>query len=149
MPAKADSSRLVLDWDGTATMVDTLWLVLEQFGDYGVFRGAGERLMRGELITSPRLKNSKIPKAISDIILRALGQQKVVDVEVNELAPEPGDVFLLCSDGLSGMVTDEMMQAILQKANGLDAAAKKLIDTANANGGINNLTVILAQYLPS
>ena len=44
-----DSSRLVLDWDGTATMVDTLWLVLEQFGDYGVFRGAGERLMRGEL----------------------------------------------------------------------------------------------------
>ena len=68
---------------------------------------------------------------------------------MNELAPEPGDVFLLCSDGLSGMVTDEMMQAILQKANGLDAAAKKLIDTANANGGINNLTVILAQYLPS
>jgi PPM family protein phosphatase len=84
-----------------------------------------------------------------NIILRALGQQKIVDVEVNELAPQPGDVFMLCSDGLSGMVADDMMQAILQKSNGLDAAAKKLIDTANANGGIDNVTVVLAQYLPS
>jgi 2-hydroxy-3-keto-5-methylthiopentenyl-1-phosphate phosphatase len=41
--------RLVLDWDGTVTVVDTLWLVLEQFGDYDVFRSAGERLMRGEI----------------------------------------------------------------------------------------------------
>ena len=84
-----------------------------------------------------------------NIILRALGQQKIVDVEVNELAPEAGDVFLLCSDGLSGMVPDDMMQSILQKSNGLDSAVKKLIDTANANGGIDNVTVVLAQYLPS
>jgi protein phosphatase len=83
-----------------------------------------------------------------NIILRALGQQKIVDVEINAFQPQPGDIFLLCSDGLSGMVSDEMMQAILQKANGLDAAAKKLIDTANANGGIDNVTVILTQYLP-
>ena len=84
-----------------------------------------------------------------NIILRALGQQKNVDVEVNELAPEAGDVFLLCSDGLSGMVSDDMMQSILQKSPGLDSAVKKLIDTANANGGIDNVTVVLAQYLPS
>jgi serine/threonine protein phosphatase PrpC len=84
-----------------------------------------------------------------NIILRALGQQKIVEVEVNELAPEPGDVFLLCSDGLSGMVSDDMMQSILQKSNGLESAVKKLIDTANANGGIDNVTVVLAQYLPS
>jgi 2-hydroxy-3-keto-5-methylthiopentenyl-1-phosphate phosphatase len=41
--------RLVLDWDGTCTVVDTLWLVLERFGDYDVFRRAGERLMRGDI----------------------------------------------------------------------------------------------------
>jgi 2-hydroxy-3-keto-5-methylthiopentenyl-1-phosphate phosphatase len=41
--------RLVLDWDGTCTVVDTLWLVLEEFGDYDVFRRAGEQLMRGEI----------------------------------------------------------------------------------------------------
>jgi 2-hydroxy-3-keto-5-methylthiopentenyl-1-phosphate phosphatase len=41
--------KLVLDWDGTVTVVDTLWLVLEQFGDYEVFKSAGEQLMRGEI----------------------------------------------------------------------------------------------------
>jgi 2-hydroxy-3-keto-5-methylthiopentenyl-1-phosphate phosphatase len=45
----AAGPRLVLDWDGTVTVVDTLWLVLEQFGDYEVFKSAGERLMRGEI----------------------------------------------------------------------------------------------------
>jgi 2-hydroxy-3-keto-5-methylthiopentenyl-1-phosphate phosphatase len=45
----ADEARLVLDWDGTCTVVDTLWLVLERFGDYDVFRRAGEQLMRGEI----------------------------------------------------------------------------------------------------
>jgi 2-hydroxy-3-keto-5-methylthiopentenyl-1-phosphate phosphatase len=45
----ADTLRLVLDWDGTCTVVDTLWLVLERFGDYDVFKRAGERLMRGEI----------------------------------------------------------------------------------------------------
>jgi protein phosphatase len=84
-----------------------------------------------------------------NIILRALGQQKVVDVEINTHEPQPGDVFLLCSDGLSGMVPDDVMQSILVKANGnLDTAAKKLIDTANANGGVDNVTVILAQFQP-
>ena len=83
-----------------------------------------------------------------NIILRALGQQKVVDVEINAYEPKPGDIFLLCSDGLSGMVTDEVMQEILQKTPNLDAASKKLIDTANANGGVDNVTVILAQFQP-
>jgi 2-hydroxy-3-keto-5-methylthiopentenyl-1-phosphate phosphatase len=41
--------RLVLDWDGTCTVADTLWLLLEEFGDYEVFRRSGEQLMRGEI----------------------------------------------------------------------------------------------------
>lgn len=48
MPA-GDGETLVLDWDGTCTEVDTLWLVLERFGDYDVFKRAGEQLMRGEI----------------------------------------------------------------------------------------------------
>jgi 2-hydroxy-3-keto-5-methylthiopentenyl-1-phosphate phosphatase len=48
-PAAAAEPRLVLDWDGTCTVIDTLWLLLEQFGDYEVFRSAGEKLMRGEI----------------------------------------------------------------------------------------------------
>ena len=49
MPDNTDRPRLVLDWDGTCTVVDTLWLVLEEFGDYEVFKRAGEQLMRGEI----------------------------------------------------------------------------------------------------
>ncbi len=48
-PQPADRARLVLDWDGTCTVVDTLWLLLEEFGDYDVFRRAGEQLRAGEI----------------------------------------------------------------------------------------------------
>ncbi|HEX9605057.1 MAG TPA: Stp1/IreP family PP2C-type Ser/Thr phosphatase [Myxococcales bacterium] len=81
-----------------------------------------------------------------NIILRALGQQRQVDVEVHEHDLRPGDLLMLCSDGLSGMVDDDVMQAILQRSAGLEAAARKLLDTANANGGIDNSTVILVRY---
>jgi protein phosphatase len=82
-----------------------------------------------------------------NIILRALGQQRQVDVEVTAHEPRPGDVFMLCSDGLSGMVEDRFMESILQKQSGnLEACAKKLLDTANANGGIDNSTVILVRF---
>ena len=82
-----------------------------------------------------------------NIILRALGQQRQVDVEINAHDPRPDDIFMLCSDGLSGMVEDKMMESILQKQGGnLETCAKKLLDTANANGGVDNSTVILARF---
>ena len=101
-----------------------------------------EYLRRGE-ITPEQAKN--FPQ--KNIILRALGQQRQVEVEVNAHDPRPGDIFLLCSDGLSGMVEDKFMESILmrQSAN-LEACAKKLLDTANANGGTDNSTVILVKF---
>jgi protein phosphatase len=82
-----------------------------------------------------------------NIILRALGQQRQVEIELNAYDPQPGDLFLLCSDGLSGMVEDRVLESILTKHSGnLEACAKKLLDTANANGGIDNSTVVLVRY---
>jgi protein phosphatase len=102
-----------------------------------------EEYLRMGKITAEEAKN--FPQ--KNIILRALGQQKQVDVEINVYQPQAGDIFLLCSDGLSGMISDEMMQAIVAKnASDLEAATKKLIDAANANGGVDNVTVILAQF---
>ncbi len=104
-----------------------------------------EEYLRLGKITPEQAKN--FPQ--KNIILRALGQQKQVDVELNVCEPREGDIFLLCSDGLSGMLTDEMMQSILARSRSdLEAAAKKLIDAANANGGVDNVTVVLAQYEP-
>ncbi len=102
-----------------------------------------EEYLRMGKITEEDAKN--FPQ--KNIILRALGQQRQVDVEVNVHEPRPADLFMLCSDGLSGMVEDRILESILQKQSGnLDACAKKLLDTANANGGVDNSTVILVRY---
>src|SRR3954447_9308754 len=102
-----------------------------------------EEYLRLGKITEEEAKN--FPQ--KNIILRALGQQRQVDVEINAHEPRSGDLFMLCSDGLSGMVEDRILESILgkQSAN-LEACAKKLLDTANANGGVDNSTVILVRY---
>jgi protein phosphatase len=80
-----------------------------------------------------------------NVILRALGQQRIVDVEINVRMPQAGDVFLVCSDGLSGMLDDAAMESILREAPDLKSAVQSLIDTANGNGGVDNITVVLVQ----
>ena len=82
-----------------------------------------------------------------NIILRALGQQRQLEVEIRADEPQPGDLFLLCSDGLSGMVEDASLESILRKhSEKLETCAKKLVDAANANGGVDNTTVVLARF---
>ncbi|HET7785952.1 MAG TPA: Stp1/IreP family PP2C-type Ser/Thr phosphatase [Myxococcales bacterium] len=81
-----------------------------------------------------------------NIILRALGQQRQLEVEIRSHDPQAGDLFLLCSDGLSGMVDDRALESILEKHSArLEACARKLIDAANANGGVDNSTVVLVR----
>jgi PPM family protein phosphatase len=102
-----------------------------------------EEYLRMGKITEEEAKN--FPQ--KNIILRALGQQRQIEVEINAHDPRPGDIFLLCSDGLSGMVEDKFMESIMQKqSSNLEACCKKLLDTANANGGVDNSTVILARF---
>jgi PPM family protein phosphatase len=77
------------------------------------------------------------------IITRALGPEPSVEVETRTYRAEPGDVFLLCSDGLTSMVDDDTVARIIASAGDLHAAARKLIDAANAAGGRDNITVVL------
>jgi PPM family protein phosphatase len=82
-----------------------------------------------------------------NVIVRALGMKDRVEVDVNRVQPQEGDIYLLCSDGLSGMVTDPQMQTILQEhAGDIEKAGAVLIESANANGGNDNVTAILAQF---
>jgi protein phosphatase len=81
-----------------------------------------------------------------NVIVRALGMKDTVNVDINKVEPKDGDIFLLCSDGLSGMVTDKQMEQILQQQPDLEKACAQLIDAANANGGNDNVTCVLAQY---
>ncbi|HEY1275097.1 MAG TPA: Stp1/IreP family PP2C-type Ser/Thr phosphatase [Thermoleophilaceae bacterium] len=77
------------------------------------------------------------------IITRALGPEPDVDVDTYTLAGRDGDVYLLCSDGLTGMLSDADVAAILRGADSLDAAAEALVHAANQSGGKDNITVVL------
>ena len=129
--AHVGDSRVYLFRDGTLQRITVDHSLVEEY------------LRLGKL-TEEQAKN--FPQ--KNIILRALGQQKVVDIELRAIEPRPGDVFLLCSDGLSGMIADEVIRSILTTTPALDAAAKKLVDAANAAGGTDNVTVVLARYEP-
>ena len=75
-----------------------------------------------------------------NVIVRALGMKESVQVNIHAEKPRVGDVYLLCSDGLSGMIEDDGMRSIVQKEQDLDKAADRLIDAANAAGGVDNIT---------
>ncbi|NOK20358.1 Stp1/IreP family PP2C-type Ser/Thr phosphatase [Corallococcus carmarthensis] len=81
-----------------------------------------------------------------NVIVRALGMKEQVQVDVTRVDPLENDVFLLCSDGLSGMISDAQMQDILSRTPELEKACGQLIDLANAAGGNDNVTCILARW---
>ncbi len=81
-----------------------------------------------------------------NIVTRALGVEPAVEVDLIEARVEPGDLILLCSDGLTDMVDDETIRLILSEHGAdLDTAAEQLVSTANAHGGHDNITVALAR----
>jgi protein phosphatase len=86
-----------------------------------------------------------------NLVTRALGVEDSVLLEVNEYRAEDGDLYLMCSDGLSDMVPDEQIAAILMAIGPLDERARALIDAANQSGGRDNISVILvaARSTPS
>lgn len=81
-----------------------------------------------------------------NVIVRALGMKDTVQVDVSRYECREGDEFLLCSDGLSGMVTDAQIQETLAKVPDLEAACQQLIEMANAAGGNDNVTCIIARW---
>lgn len=136
----------------------------------GVFRGAdlvighiGDsrcyRLRQGELVQITRdhsLLQEQIDAGLltpeqaalsmnKNLVTRALGVDDAVLLEVHEHSVEPGDVYLMCSDGLSDMVRDQEISKILQQPLPPEQRANALVDTANAHGGRDNITVLLVQ----
>jgi protein phosphatase len=82
-----------------------------------------------------------------NVIVRALGMKETVKVDTRLDVPQPGDTYLLCSDGLSGPVSDAETQEIMSSTTDLKGAASKLIERANANGGPDNVTVVLVRWI--
>jgi serine/threonine protein phosphatase PrpC len=84
----------------------------------------------------------------SNVITRAVGVEESVLPDVQEVEAEPGDIFLLCSDGLTDMVEDSDIQSSLQaNASDLPTASETLVEMANRNGGKDNISVVLARVV--
>ena len=83
---------------------------------------------------------------LRNVITRALGGALQVSPDATEIAAKTGDVYLLCSDGLTGMVPeDEILRLVTSHDGDLEAAAQALIDTANERGGLDNITAVLVR----
>jgi len=87
-------------------------------------------------------QRSELPK---NVITRALGMQDQVAVDVGSFDAQVGDIYLLCSDGLSGMVDDEEMCRIIRSSSDLMRTCRELINTANEHGGEDNVTAVLVR----
>jgi len=83
-----------------------------------------------------------------NVIVRALGMKESVAVDIWKQEPRIGALYLLCSDGLSGMVEGPELLKIIQSEKELDRCCERLVEVANANGGLDNITVALARLEP-
>jgi protein phosphatase len=82
-----------------------------------------------------------------NVITRALGMRESVQVDIKAHQIQSGDMFVLCSDGLSGMVPDDQILYITANAKSLERAVAELVDAANRAGGTDNVTTLLLQCL--
>lgn len=82
---------------------------------------------------------------LRNVITRALGTQPVIAPDLFELQAEPGDIFLLCSDGLTGEISDAVIESTLAADLPLDELCAALVDTANKAGGHDNITCLLVR----
>jgi PPM family protein phosphatase len=80
-----------------------------------------------------------------NLVTRALGVDEFVSLDLNEYDVLPGDLYLMCSDGLSDMVADAEIEQILQEQANMELQAGQLVAVANEHGGRDNISVLLAQ----
>jgi protein phosphatase len=137
---------------GMGTTLTLLALVPE--GDYTMHQvgdSRGYMLRDGTLVQQQVDRGALTPEQardhpLSHILTRALGTEPDVDADTYGDKTEGGDLFMLCSDGLSGMVTDGELEEILSKScDDLQEIADSLIDAANASGGLDNITAIVVK----
>ena len=84
---------------------------------------------------------------LRNVITKAVGAKDTIELDIVEHHFQPGDVALLCSDGLHSMISDEeIRQALTPMPDSLQEAAQKLIDAANDAGGKDNISVVLLRY---
>jgi serine/threonine protein phosphatase PrpC len=100
-------------------------------------------LINDYLLAMPDLTDEQKNELPKNVITRALGMQDQVVVDLQHDDPQPGDTYVLCSDGLSGMVSDDDIELIVASTDNVRDACSRLIERANERGGEDNITAVL------
>ena len=143
---------------GMGTTLSVIWMsehfvYLGHVGDSRVYRFREGKLEQmtddhslvGELVRAGYLTPEQAENHPNkNVILRAVGTEEGIDIDLAVEERKPGDLWLICSDGLHGMVKDDKMEALLS-VNTAEAAANILMDAALAAGGRDNISVVLVQ----
>ena len=102
-------------------------------------------LVADALLERPDLSEADLAYLPRNVITRALGIGPTVELDVRADRSEPGDVYLLCSDGLHSLVPDAKIAAVMRAGDVLTDTCARLIDLANDHGGKDNITAVLVQ----
>jgi protein phosphatase len=151
--ARADPSRAGMGTTITAAIVNAQSdeVCIGHVGDSRAYRlreGKLERLTRDHSLVEEMRRKGQITDAQAEdhpqrsIITRALGPEPSVEVDVRTVSAAPGDVFLLCSDGLTTMVDEKRIGEVLAGEASIKEAVRTLIDEANRAGGRDNITAL-------
>jgi PPM family protein phosphatase len=150
--SRSEHERAGMGTTLTAAYLDDAQVAIAHVGDSRAYLFRGGKLQRltrdhslvGELVRQGKLTEEQAEEHPQrSIITRALGPEPTVDVDTSTYPGRAGDVLLLCSDGLTSMISEERIAEILGSTDSLSAAADHLIDEANAAGGRDNITVVL------
>ena len=136
----------------TVALVEDTGVTIGHVGDSRAYRyreGSIEQITEDHSLVNELMKSGKLSPEEAEthpqrsVITRALGTDPDVDVDSFTVEAQRGDVFLLCSDGLTTMVDDDSILGVLeQHHDDLDRATKSLVSAANRGGGEDNITVI-------
>ena len=150
--AQGDSEHAGMGTTLTAALVDGREVAVGHVGDSRLYRlrdGSLERLTEDHSLVEELVRQGRLTPEEAEthpqrsIITRALGPEPSVEVETFTDVARDGDVYMICADGLSGMVPEDQMASIVRESGALAEAADRLVDAANRNGGKDNITVIL------
>jgi serine/threonine protein phosphatase PrpC len=150
--AQADDARAGMGTTLTVAYVGEDDLTVAHVGDSRLYRlrdGTFERLTDDHSLVEELVRQGKLTPEEADehpqrsIITRALGAEEGVEADSTTWAGRDGDVYLICSDGLTSMIPEAHVAQILAEAPGLASAGRMLIDAANDAGGRDNITVVL------
>jgi protein phosphatase len=150
--SQEDRDRAGMGTTLTAAYLDGEELAVAHVGDSRAYLwrdGELTRLTRDHSLVDELVRRGKLTEEEAaehpqrSIITRALGPEPEVEVDTRTYRAQAGDVLLLCSDGLTSMISEQLIAGILRGAEGLEGAGRELVDAANAAGGRDNITVVL------